>query len=351
MRINKSFIALTSSDATVAWGNITGTPTTLSGYGITDGVPTSRTLTINGTTFNLSANRTWTIPTDNIYNANGTLTANRTVTLGGYSLTFTGSATSTVVHSTGRLLLGGASDNAAYNLNLTGSANISNSLNVGVRIDATTVIIGANMWAATTRVTSYSEIGLISSISTPSVGFGFLYGKSDKKIYWKNSDGTDYDLTTGSGGTVTSVALATGTTGTDVNVSGSPITSSGTITINIPDASSSNARGLVTNSTQTFGGMKTFAGTSTVFNSFIDLGTYARFQKVTLSSGAPASGKSYLWYNSSTNTLYFRNDANVDYDLTSSSTSVPLTRTLTINDTAYDLSANRSWDIGDYGTW
>lgn len=30
---------------------------------------------------------------------------------------------------------------------------------------------------------------------------------------------------------------------------------------------------------------------------------------------------------------------------------VPTTRTLTINDVAYDLSANRSWSVGDYGTW
>lgn len=30
---------------------------------------------------------------------------------------------------------------------------------------------------------------------------------------------------------------------------------------------------------------------------------------------------------------------------------VPTTRTLTINDVAFDLSANRSWSVGDYGTW
>ena len=47
----------------LAWGKITSTPTTLSGYGITDAVPSSRTLTINGTTYDLSANRTWTIST------------------------------------------------------------------------------------------------------------------------------------------------------------------------------------------------------------------------------------------------------------------------------------------------
>ena len=59
-------------------------------------------------------------------------------------------------------------------------------------------------------------------------------------------------------GTVTSVDLTTGTTGIDVNVSGSPITSSGSITLNIPSASAT-ARGLVTTTTQTFGGAKTFS--------------------------------------------------------------------------------------------
>jgi hypothetical protein len=57
---------------------------------------------------------------------------------------------------------------------------------------------------------------------------------------------------------VTSVGLTLGTTGTDVNVTGSPITTSGNITINIPDASASN-RGVVTTGSQVFGGVKTFA--------------------------------------------------------------------------------------------
>ena len=63
----------------------------------------------------------------------------------------------------------------------------------------------------------------------------------------------------GGGHSVTSVALAVGTSGTDVNVSGSPITSSGTITLNIPDASAT-ARGLVNTGNQTFAGNKTFTG-------------------------------------------------------------------------------------------
>jgi hypothetical protein len=56
-------------------------------------------------------------------------------------------------------------------------------------------------------------------------------------------NGTAFDLTadrTWSVGTVTSIGLILGTTGTDIAVSGSPVTGSGSITINIPTASATN---------------------------------------------------------------------------------------------------------------
>lgn len=51
-------------------------------------VPTTRTLTINGTSYDLSQNRSWTVTGDNIYTADGTLSSNRTVSLGAFSLSF-----------------------------------------------------------------------------------------------------------------------------------------------------------------------------------------------------------------------------------------------------------------------
>jgi len=48
------------STTTIPFSNITSTPTTLSGYGITDSVPSTRTLTIDGTGYDLTIDRSWT---------------------------------------------------------------------------------------------------------------------------------------------------------------------------------------------------------------------------------------------------------------------------------------------------
>lgn len=64
-------------------------------------------------------------------------------------------------------------------------------------------------------------------------------------------------------GTVTSAGLATGTSGTDVNVSGSPITSSGNITLNIPTASATNTGKLSSTDWTTFNNKPNGSGTST----------------------------------------------------------------------------------------
>ena len=70
---------------------------TVSGY-----IPSTRNITINGITQDLSVDRIWTVP--NIYNSDGTLLANRTITANGFSLTYSdnknGAALLTVSNTT-----------------------------------------------------------------------------------------------------------------------------------------------------------------------------------------------------------------------------------------------------------
>ena len=68
-------------------------------------------------------------------------------------------------------------------------------------------------------------------------------------------------------GTVTSVGLTVGSTGTDVNVADSPITSSGNITLNLPTASATN-RGLLSSADWTTFNNKQAAG------NYVTLDTY-----------------------------------------------------------------------------
>jgi hypothetical protein len=106
-----------------------------------------------------------------------------------------------------------------------------------------------------------------AAISTPAVGLVVYQTDGSEGLYENTSTGWRIVNAAGGGsGTVTSVALATGTSGTDINVSGSPITNSGTITLNIPDASTT-ARGVVTTGSQTFAGSKTFNALTTTFDS------------------------------------------------------------------------------------
>lgn len=129
---------------------------------------------------------------------------------------------------------------------------------------------------------------------------GYIIINTDSTNKPQYSDGTNWINLPGTGGggggsgTVTSVALAAGTSGTDVNISGSPITTSGTITLNIPDASAT-ARGLMTTGTQTIAGAKTwsnnavFNGTAT-FNGTVQAGGTANGVINIASSAASVRG-------------------------------------------------------------
>lgn len=201
-------------------------------------VPTSRTLTINGTAFDLSANRSWSV---------GTVTS--VAATAGTGISITGSP-----------------------ITSSGTLTITNTAP-----DQTVVL---------TSGTGINVTGTYPSFT----------------IAATNS------------GTVTSVALATGTTGTDISVSGSPITSSGTITLNIPTASATNRGALSSTDWSTFNNKQ---GAITL--------------TTTGSSGAAT---------------FVANTLNIPNYTLSGLGGVPTSRTLTINGTAFDLSADRSWSVG-----
>jgi hypothetical protein len=99
---------------------------------------------------------------------------------------------------------------------------------------------------------------------------------------------------------VTSVGITVGTSGTDVNVTGSPITTSGNITINIPTASATN-RGLLSAAD-----WSTFTNDRVPYTGAtgaVNLGTHAfAAAQININGNAPTSG-SYLGFKHSTNVL------------------------------------------------
>lgn len=84
----------------LGWSKITSTPTTLAGYGITDGALNSTTLTINGTTYDLTANRSWSVGTVTSVGTSGPLTGGTITGSGTIGITQSGALTDGYLSST-----------------------------------------------------------------------------------------------------------------------------------------------------------------------------------------------------------------------------------------------------------
>jgi predicted heme/steroid binding protein len=233
------------------------------------GVPTTTTLTINGTAFDLSTNRSWSVGTVTSIIAGtglsgGTITGSGTIALTGQALSFHNLATNGIIYRNGATIA---------TRTITGSTFI-------------TVTNGDGGSGNPTITLGTLNLGDLSNVvlTTPASGQVLSFNGTN----WVNSA-----ISGGGGGTVTSIATGTGLTG-------GTITTTGTISV-------------------------VFGTTA---------GTVAEGNDTRILNGNTAFG--------------WGNHATVGYLLssTASTTYVPLTRTITINGTALDLSANRSWSVG-----
>ena len=337
-------ITLTSLDVTNA---LTYTPVT-----------NARTITINGVTYDLSANRTWSIDSM-IYPAAGIAVS-----------TGTAWGTSITDNSTNW--------NTAYTLRISSLTTTGSS---GAATLASNVL----------NIPNYTLSGLGGVPSTRTITI----------------NSTAYDLSadrTWNVGTVTSVAALTiGTTGTDITSSVATSTTTPVITLNIPTASATNRGALSAadwttfnskqaalngtgfvkisgttisydNSTyaldsvvvkltgdQTIAGLKTFSGFALIENNlFLKQGSGTSFlpgynvidaDSTGMIFGLPNTFTAHLNLASlTTQRSYILPNASGTLALTSDLSSyVPTSRTLTINGVTFDLSANRSWTIATSG--
>lgn len=404
------------SSAAPIWLEIT--PTTIGA------VPTSRTLTINGTAYDLTANRSW----DTITSLTGEATASGT---GAVSVTLTNSAvigklltglnitggtiaaTDTILQAFGKLqnqvtaLVGGvmykgtwnASTNSPtitsssgnkgdyYVVSVAGSTNIDGitSWNIGdwiifngsvwEKVDNTDLVSSVNGYTGAVSLTTsdiaegtnlyYTDARARLSLSLTTTGSSGAATYSNTTGVFNIPNYTiaglggvptsrqlqinnvAYDLSADrswSVGTVTSVAALTiGTTGTDITSSVADGTTTPVITLNIPTASASNRGALSSSDWSTFN--------SKMSNVFTSLGDLVYSNAV----GAPVRRAG----NTTTTKMFLSqtgdgtSSAAPQWEAITTTTlnAVPTSRTITINDVVFDLTADRSWSVGDFGTW
>lgn len=316
-------------------------------------VDQSRTLTINGTAYDLSADRTWTIPTHDavtIGTANGLSLSGQVLSLGLASSSTNGALSSTdwttfnskqtALNGTGFVKISGTTisyDNSTYYLASNPSNYItltSLSAGTGISYNNTTGVISST-------ITQYTDALARACISETITG-----------IDYNNTTGV-FSITSGYGIPTTAsqtnwdsaynnMIVSAAVTGTTTKTLTLTQQDAGTITASWTDDNTD----AVTSVFGRTGAVVALSGdynTSQVTESGNLYYTDARARAAITLTTTGSSGSST--YNSTTGVL------NVPTYTAAGLGAVPTSRTLTINDVAFDLSANRSWSVGDFGTW
>ena len=211
VRVDSARLADSAGSASsVPWSGVTGKPTTLAGYGITDAVPSSRTLTINGVTYDLSANRTWTIAAGvtsiiagtgiSVNQAQGDVTISNTgvLSVNGGTGAITGIATTAQLANylplaggtmSGSIAMGG---NNITNVSQLSHANGRIILTGNLHIDAfngNAIYLQYYNQGVTTRI--YGDIDM-QNYNTTNVNIGYANNSFRAPIFYDSNDTTFY---------------------------------------------------------------------------------------------------------------------------------------------------------------
>ena len=189
----------------LAWTKITGTPTTLAGYGITDGALNTTTLTINGVTFDLTANRTWNVGTVTSIATTGPLTGGTITGSGTIGITQAGASSDGYLSSTDWNTFNGKQGAISVTAPLTFVAGVVGITQSGAATDGYLSSVDWNtfnnkvsgsgtpntlpMWGSSTSLIN-------SPLSYAADTFNFQYNSATGgTVVFTNSNGTAYAYT------------------------------------------------------------------------------------------------------------------------------------------------------------
>jgi predicted heme/steroid binding protein len=316
----------------LAWSKIINTPTTLAGYGITDAVSDSRTLSINGVGYDLSQDRSWSV---------GTITSISTISpLTGGTITSSGSIGIT---QSGSVMDGylSAADWNTFDAKQDALVPVGPITLVGVNIGITQSGPSSDGYLSSSDWNTFNDKQ--DPITNPVTGTGTPYTIpmwssvntiSDSNLSYASDTFTfEYNSITGASVVFTNIGSFPYTYSIQMNNFGSPRAtiheySDGEIIQTISGVQVS----------KIFPDGTTIIGTSITTNGSL-LQVYGDLFVDVITNAVTDTDKFLV---SDSGVVKYRTGSEVLSDIGA----VPTTRELTINGVSYDLSANRTWSVG-----